>query len=773
MSFAAIIIFRRALQTLVLLAAVGLHPAWAATFVVNSMLDATDLQPGDGVCETASGNGVCTLRAAIQESNALPGADTVAIPTGTYAIAIPPAGSTDATGSFDISGDLSIAGAGAGNTFIDGGALDNVFVVTTAAKIISLSDLTVQNGSVPASRFGGGIFAVGAGELTLTDVVVQDNHAGEGGGIYSRRNLTLVRSTVRRNSAVRTTVDATEPKRGGGIYQRSGVLTLQQSSVSENTANSGGGIFNMGTAVIEASTISTNLATNVTLLGATGGGGIANGADSFGTLTITNSTISGNRANGHYGGLYNFFGTVTLNSVTITQNVADAENAGLGNGGGIGLGNAGALAMRDTLIAGNLAVGSAPDCFALNAAALTSMGYNLIGNSGFATDCAFAPSVGDVVGTAAAPIDPDLQPLANYGGPTLTQALNQTSPAVDAGDPNGCSDGSAVLSVDQRGVSRAFDGGSGTARCDIGAYELVRPIANAGPDQRVNGGVMVELNGGGSWAPGSIASFAWIQLAGTAVSLAGADTVSPSFTAPLSAGALQFQLNITDNFGTTVSDTVDVVVNAAPNADAGADQTVSTGATVSLGGSASLDSDGSIVSYSWVQTSGSAVALSNADTATPDFTAPTTADTLAFQLTVTDNDGATSTDSVTVTVSEPVPVPSTNIPPVAKAGADKRAHQHAMVVLNGWRSYDPDGRVVAYRWEQTGGPHVKLWGAWWPWALFVAPRDDVTLTFRLTVTDDKGATSTDNVTISVDGCVKRWYHFFFKSHRHRHGHECR
>ncbi|HEX9810749.1 MAG TPA: PKD domain-containing protein, partial [Burkholderiales bacterium] len=473
-------------------------------------------------------------------------------------------------------------------------------------------------------------------------------------------------------------------------------------------------------------------------------------------------------------GLYVLHGNVVTNNVTLADNVADADNDGFGNVGGFGLGVTATVTLRNTLVASNVAAGAAKDCLSLSAAGITSAGHNLIGNTGVATDCVFVAATGDQLGTSASPIDPGLQPLALYGGTTYSHSLiSMISPAIDAGDPAGCTDGTLMLALDQRGMPRASDGGSGTARCDIGAYELVRPIANAGPDQRVNGGAAVALDGSGSSAPGSIVSFAWTQLAGATVSLSGADSASPSFTAPSVPGVLQFQLSITDNFGTTVSDTVDVVVNAAPSADAGADQTVSTGASINLSGSASADTDGSIVGYSWVQTSGSAVALNNADTATPNFSAPAAAGALEFQLTVTDNDGATSGDSVTVTVSEPVPVPTTNIPPVAQASADKTVRPHSVVFLSGWKSFDPDGRVVAYRWQQTSGPPVRMWGAAWPWAAFVAPREEGPLTFRLTVTDNKGATSTDTVTVTVDDCAKQWYHFFYKSHRHRHGHECR
>jgi hypothetical protein len=94
--------------------------------------------------------------------------------------------------------------------------------------------------------------------------------------------------------------------------------------------------------------------------------------------------------------------------------------------------------------------------------------------------------------------------------------------------------------------------------------------------------------------------------------------------------------------------------NSAPSADAGTDQVVDEGAGVMLDGSASSDSDGTIATYAWIQTAGPAVSLSDADTATPSFTAPLVSSdtTLTFELTVTDDQGATDADTVSVTVRD-------------------------------------------------------------------------------------------------------------------------
>jgi subtilase family serine protease len=121
---------------------------------------------------------------------------------------------------------------------------------------------------------------------------------------------------------------------------------------------------------------------------------------------------------------------------------------------------------------------------------------------------------------------------------------------------------------------------------------------------------------------------------------------------------LTFQLTVTDNQGATGSATVNVTVNdvpvanVPPTANAGNAQTVNEGSAVTLSGTGT-DSDGTIASYAWTQTAGPAVTLTNANTAVASFTAPpVTADTvLTFQLTVTDNQGATGTATTNVTVA--------------------------------------------------------------------------------------------------------------------------
>jgi len=192
-------------------------------------------------------------------------------------------------------------------------------------------------------------------------------------------------------------------------------------------------------------------------------------------------------------------------------------------------------------------------------------------------------------------------------------------------------------------------------------WENEPPTADAGPDQTVDEGVIVTLDGSNSTDPDDgIASYQWTQTAGTSVTLSDATAVQPTFTSPNGdedGESLTFQLTVTDNSALQSTDTCIVNVtwqNIPPTANAGPDQTVDEGETVTLDGSNSTDPDGTISSYLWSQTGGTPVTLSDSTSSMPTFTAPTvgvSGEALTFQLTVTDNGGLQAADSCTVTIS--------------------------------------------------------------------------------------------------------------------------
>ncbi|OGW45736.1 MAG: hypothetical protein A2078_02755 [Nitrospirae bacterium GWC2_57_9] len=317
------------------------------------------------------------------------------------------------------------------------------------------------------------------------------------------------------------------------------------------------------------------------------------------------------------------------------------------------------------------------------------------------------------------------------GTPVVLTGANTANPGFTAPDISG----TITLQLTVR------DDLGATKSDDVNIIVNASPVVNAGPEQTVLTDSQVILNGTGSSDPdGSIAAYAWVQTAGTTVTLAGADTATPNFTAPNASGSLTFALTVTDNHGARATASVILLVNRAPSANAGTDQMVLANSPVTLSGTASSDIDGAISAYAWTQTAGTAITLAGADMAIPNFTAPNVSGILTFQLTVTDNQGATSSDLVNVTV---------NLPPIANAGPDQLAKVKSSVSLSSAASSDPDGTISSYTWTQTAGSPVTLSGQNTPLATFVAPGIEGALTFQLTVADNRNALASDQVVITV------------------------
>jgi hypothetical protein len=268
--------------------------------------------------------------------------------------------------------------------------------------------------------------------VTLRRLHVQngfDRSGDGGGGIHNKATLSVIDSEITDNNVTDDGVNPAPEIRGGGIFNDGGTLTLNRSTVADNTAND---------------------AVN----GEGEGGGVANIS---GSLTATNSTISGNVAkeqpDGFWdpqgGGLWERVGggaSMTLVSDTISDNsVTSPEPAG--DGGGIFIVGVGPSdTIGGTIVAGNTAPGI-DDCYGT----FTSTGSNLIGP---VFGCTLLGGSNDLTGSPAV-----LGPLADYGGPTRTHYLNPGSPAIDHG-------GSCPV-TDQRGLFRAP-----AAPCDTGAFEL-------------------------------------------------------------------------------------------------------------------------------------------------------------------------------------------------------------------------------------------------------------------------------------------------------------
>lgn len=389
---------------------------------------------------------------------------------------------------------VDTAGASGGGIYNNGGNL-------------KINDCTVvRNVAHSGDSVGGGIYNDG-GNLTINDSVITSNGALGGGGIFNLGKATITNSTISHNVAIfggggilnaepsmttTSTLSESSPiwqgyvskatttlinkiverknragflpevvangerltinnstfsgnggGGGGGIWNRS-TMTINNSTFSGNSVlDLGGGISNPGTATISNSTFNGNFEITST------GGAIQSGP----MLMITNCTFSGNEAV-MFGGAISATGGVISNS-TFSANRANGFIRAAVGGGAID----GPVTIQNSIVANS--TGSNPgNCSQGLLGPVMSNGYNISDDS----TCGFN-SIGDMNN-----IDPQLGPLHNNGGPTQTMAIPSGSPAVNAGNPGGCTDGNGhLLKTDQRGMPRP-DEESG--RCDIGAYEL-------------------------------------------------------------------------------------------------------------------------------------------------------------------------------------------------------------------------------------------------------------------------------------------------------------
>ncbi len=388
--------------------------SWAATFTVNSTADGADASPGNGVCATAAG--VCTLRAAVQEANALAGADTInfSLPTGSTITLTSAAG-----GAISITSDLVIRGpagtspaaqlrvSGGWDGVINSSVGSRVFFMPAAAgRSVTVSDLTVINGN--------------AGTQT----------GGADPGSWKSN--------------------------GGAIYVEGGTLDLERMTFSNSTSNDGGALeVENATVNISDSTFHANKARD--------DGGAIDIGKAPAAVNVVNTTFANNRSEagtpngvGGTGGAVRVDGKLTLTYVTMAHNVG-------GRGGAIDFASTGLVTLRSSLIFNNTELdGTVRNCVAdakTNRAvesARTDGGNNwtntdnscALGNTITATSLALAPALG------------------SNGGPTQTLSLASSS-GVNGVVPASSNCGAGVGAKDQRGVARAVNGG-----CEPGAFEL-------------------------------------------------------------------------------------------------------------------------------------------------------------------------------------------------------------------------------------------------------------------------------------------------------------
>lgn len=377
---------------------------------VNTIADAVDASPGDGYCATVTG--ACSLRAAIQEANALPGADTVGLPPGVFSLSIAGSGEENASrGDLDIRAGTNLIGWSPEDTIIDGGALDNVLDIRGASYV---SGVTLRNAAGDGIRHSASTLIVNNAEMSGNSFGYHDWTDPPASPLKALLN----RSVIKSNSA-------------GGVINNYADVRVYDTTISNNVGDFGGGIRTATRKfAIENSTISGNSAI---------GSGLGGGIHSCGDLSLSNVTISGNTANDSGGGLFISCGTVALNNVTVAGNAASGGASGIFQGGG-----GYSLKVKNSIVANNMGT---PNCglFGTN----SSLGNNLVSDR----------SCGLTLSSDRFGLEPLLGPLRDNGGFTFTHAPLAASPVIDRGS-------SKCIATDQRNITRPRG-----LRCDIGAVE--------------------------------------------------------------------------------------------------------------------------------------------------------------------------------------------------------------------------------------------------------------------------------------------------------------
>jgi CSLREA domain-containing protein len=383
-------------------------PAGAKTFLVDTTTDGLDASPGDGIC--ADGQGHCTLRAAVLEANAWPGADMIILTRydAPYVLTRPGVEDLGTQGDLDLTGELTITfnlrfAGPPPPVIVDGMQRDRVFDVLPGATV-TIQNIWIQNGHSP--QWGGGIR--NRGTLTLDRVKVRFNDALRGGGIANMGTLNLVESRVFWNEAEES---------GGGI--RNGhQLFVNRSEISENATDGAGG-----------------------------------GMDGGAWVYLLNSTVSGNIALEEGDGILVRAGaSVRLESCTVADHEIGIHAFGLvderwDDPSRPGDDDTGTVYLRNTIVAQNVR-----DCLTGPGGLIVSWGHNLDSDRTCSLDQA----------TDRPGLDPLLYPLSFFAtNAARLHTYPPYSPAVDAGDDAHCP------ALDQRRYLRP--GGAG---CDIGAYEF-------------------------------------------------------------------------------------------------------------------------------------------------------------------------------------------------------------------------------------------------------------------------------------------------------------
>jgi lysophospholipase L1-like esterase/dienelactone hydrolase len=290
--------------------------------------------------------------------------------------------------------------------------------------------------------------------------------------------------------------------------------------------------------------------------------------------------------------------------------------------------------------------------------------------------------------------------------------------------------------------------GKDTVQITVNPLGPQSPVANAGSDQVINlPSNSVQLNANASYDPdGTVESYLWNKISGpVSFSITDNTVVNPVIT-NLANGIYSFQLIVTDNDGLEGKDTLLIKVNRPPVANAGNDNSITLPVnSLQLDGSGSGDADGTIIAFKWSKVSGpSQYLLSNSFVVKPTLS-NLAQGTYQFELTVTDNDGASAKDTVTIVVNHAL-----NLAPVANAGTDQTITlPTSAAVVNGSSSFDSDGSIVNYQWSQISGPSSATINSSSSVSSQINNLIEGIYLFELKVTDDSSAIGKDTVQITV------------------------
>ena len=279
------------------------------------------------------------------------------------------------------------------------------------------------------------------------------------------------------------------------------------------------------------------------------------------------------------------------------------------------------------------------------------------------------------------------------------------------------------------------------------------PVVEAGDDQEVAEGATVTLTGTATDAdPEDTLTYSWTHDGSLAITFADPAAPSTTFAAPDVAADTTITVTLTVNDGTVgVSDALQVTVTDSPNSppvvEAGDDQEVAEGATVTLTGTATDADPEDTLTYSW--THDGSLAITFADPAAPSttFAAPDVAADTTVTVTLTVNDGTVGvSDALQVTVTD-----SPNSPPTVNAGQDQEVAEGATVTLTGTATDADPGDTLTYSWTHDGSLAITFADPAAPSTTFAAPdvAADTTITVTLTVNDGTvGVTDTLQVTVT-------------------------